>query len=237
MGYANERILNSLAWARHFARSCTTNLPAHLDRDDLQSAGLLGYLRAAARFDAVRGASFRGYCAVRIRGAVLDELRRLDWAPRSIHKSQQRLSRVTANLVENLEREPTREELAVALGIDVADLAALQSQAQPRYVVSFDEMTENSHGDENLALAERLPDPTADRPDAGVLSAEDRLALIRCLGRLPSAQATVIARHYLHNVPLRQFARELGVTPSRISQLHHQGLARMKAMWQRGEGA
>lgn len=70
-----------LPWAKGFARSCASKLPSHLDRDDLQSAGVLGYLRAAARYDVSKGASFRGFCAVRIRGAVLDELRRWDWAP------------------------------------------------------------------------------------------------------------------------------------------------------------
>jgi RNA polymerase sigma factor for flagellar operon FliA len=98
MGYDNDRLIEYLPWARHFARSCTSNLPSHLDHDDLQSAGILGYLRAASRYDAARGASFRGYCAVRIRGAVLDELRRWDWAPRSVHKNQRRITRITSNL-------------------------------------------------------------------------------------------------------------------------------------------
>jgi len=233
MGYENDRLLEFLPWARHFARSCTSKLPSHLDHDDLQSAGVLGYLRAAARYDAARGASFRGYCALRIRGAVLDELRRWDWAPRSVHKSQRRITRVTSNLTEQLEREPTRPELAAALGLEETDLAAYQTQAQPRQVVSFDEMTENGHGDENLSLMERLPDPSAARPDAAVLSAEDHRTMLQCLGCLPKTQSTVIVLHYLQNVPLREVAEILAVTPSRVSQLHHQALARLKQAWHR----
>src|SRR5471030_1911922 len=156
MGYENDRLLEFLPWARHFARSCASKLPSHLDHDDLQSAGVLGYLRAAPRYDAARGASFRGYCALRIRGAVLDELRRWDWAPRSVHKSLRRITRVTSSLTEQLEREPTRLELAQALGLDGSDLSAFQSQAQPRQLVSLDEMTDNAHGEENLSLLERL---------------------------------------------------------------------------------
>jgi len=233
MGYENDRLLEFLPWARHFARSCTSRLPAHLDHDDLQSAGVLGYLRAASRYDAARGASFRGYCALRIRGAVLDELRRWDWAPRSVHKSQRRITRVTSNLAEQLEREPTPVELAAALGLEETDLAAYQTQAQPRQLVSLDEMTENSHGDECLSLTERLADPCAARPDAAVLSAEDRRTILQCLGCLPKTQATVIVLYYLQNVPLREVARILAVTPSRVSQLHHQALARLKQAWQR----
>src|SRR5580692_13037567 len=102
MGYKNEHVLEYLPWARRFARACATKLPSHLDRDDLQSAGVLGYLRAASRYDAARGASFRGFCAVRIRGAVLDELRRWDWAPRSVHKNRRRVTSVTSELVDQL---------------------------------------------------------------------------------------------------------------------------------------
>src|SRR5271163_4345760 len=139
MGYENDRLLEFLPWARHFARSCTSKLPSYLDHDDLQSAGVLGYLRAASRYDVAKGASFRGFCAVRIRGAVLDELRRWNWAPRSVHKNHRRITRITSNLIEQLEREPTVAELAAALGLDVAELASFQTMAQPRQLVSFDE--------------------------------------------------------------------------------------------------
>jgi RNA polymerase sigma factor for flagellar operon FliA len=237
MGYENDRLLEYLPWARHFARTCTSKLPSHLDHDDLQSAGVLGYLKAASRYDAARGASFRGYCAVRIRGAVLDELRRWEWAPRSVHKSQRRITRVTTSLTEHLEREPTRTELASALGMKEGDLASYQMQAQPRQLVSFDEMTENPSGDENLPLTERLADPYAARPDAAVLSAEDRRTILQCLSRLPKTQATVIDLHYIQNLPLRRVAALLEVTPSRVSQLHHQALARLKQAWHRSHVA
>ena len=233
MGYENDRLLEFLPWARHFARSCASKLPSHLDHDDLQSAGVLGYLRAASRYDAARGASFRGYCALRIRGAVIDELRRWDWAPRSVHKNQRRITRITSDLTEQLEREPTRVELAAALGVEEIDLAAYQTQAQPRQLVSLDEMAENGHGEESLSLTERLADPSAARPDAAVLCAEDRRTMLQCLGRLPKTQATVIVLHYLQSVPLRDVAEILAVTPSRVSQLHHQALARLKQAWHR----
>jgi len=235
MGYEDERLLESLPWARHFARSCTLKLPSHLDHDDLQSAGVFGYLRAASRFNPALGCSFRGYCAVRIRGAVLDELRRWDWAPRSVHKSQRRITRITSNLTEHLDREPTRSELAAALGVEEIHLAEYQTQAQPHQLVSLDDISENSHGEENLALTERLADPTAAGPDAAVLSAEDRRTILQCLGCLPKTQSTVIVLHYLQSVPLRQVARILAVTPSRVSQLHHQALARLRQAWDRSQ--
>ena len=126
-----------------------------------------------------------------------------------------------------------QQQLAAALGVEETDLSAYQSQAQPRQLVSFDEMTENGHGEESLSLTERLADPAAARPDAAVLSAEDRHTVLRCLSGLPKTQATVIVLHYLQNVPLREVAEMLAVTPSRVSQLHHQALARLKLAWHR----
>ena len=199
MGYENERVLEFLPWARHFARSCASKLPCHLDHDDLQSAGVLGYLKAASRYDARRGASFRGYCALRIRGAVLDELRRWDWAPRSVHKCHRRITRITSNLTEQLDREPTKLELATALGLDETDLAAYQTQAQARQVVSFDETTENEHGEENLPLTERPAQNASDRHCAPLSSKRPvarsrahprRHALARFAIASPGARAT-----------------------------------------------
>lgn len=235
MGHKADRVMEYLPWARGFARACASKLPSHLDREDLQSAGVLGYLRAAERYDISKGASFRGFCAVRIRGAVLDELRRWDWAPRSVHKSNRRIARITAMLIEELEREPTGPELAAALGIPAGELEAFQTLAQPRQVMSFEDVGENSHGEEGIPLRERLADPHTPSPDAGIHSEEDRRTLLKCLNNLPKSQATVIVLHYLQNVPLRDVADLLKVTPSRVSQLHHQALTRLRQSWKRAE--
>ena len=230
-----DRVMEYLPWARGFARACATKLPSHLDRDDLQSAGVLGYLRAAARYDVSKGASFRGFCAVRIRGAVLDELRRWDWAPRSVHKENRRITRVTSDLIERLEREPTAKELSAALGMEEAELEALQNFSQPRHLVSFEESVGGARGDEGENLTERLADPEALSPDAVARLAEDRRTLLRCVAGLPRSQATVVVLHYLRNVPLREVAEHLQVTPSRISQLHHEALGRLRQSWRRME--
>jgi RNA polymerase sigma factor for flagellar operon FliA len=235
MGYDTEQLMEYLPWAKGFARSCASKLPSHLDRDDLQSAGVLGYLRAAARYDVSKGASFRGFCAVRIRGAVLDELRRWDWAPRSVHKNNRRITRITSILIVKLEREPTVNELAEALGIDVNELSSLQHLSQPRVLVSFEESGDNAYGEESLSLMERLADSSTPTPDQAVHQDEDRRTLLKCLAGLPKSQALVINQHYLQDVPLRDVADRLRVTPSRVSQLHHQALGRLRQSWNRAE--
>jgi len=237
MSYGENRILEFLPWAQRFARSCASRFPSYLDRDDLQSAGVLGFLRAASRYDGEKGASFRGFCALRIRGAVLDELRRWDWAPRSVHKNYRRITRVTAILVKQLEREPTPRELADALEMEIAELQAFQTMAQPRQILSLNETPETTRGEEGLPLAERLPDPMASSPDAALLTAEGRAELHECLKKLPKTQATIIVLHYLQGVPLRDVAAMLDVTPSRVSQLHHQALGRLRLALQRLQAA
>jgi RNA polymerase sigma factor for flagellar operon FliA len=115
-------------------------------------------------------------------------------------------------------------ELAAALGVEETDLAAYQTQAQPRQLVSLDEMTENGHGEESLSLTERLADPAAARPTRPCFPPRTAARMLQCLGCLPKTQSTVIVLHYLQNVPLRDVAEILAVTPSRVSQLHHQAL-------------
>ncbi len=222
-----------LPWAQRFARACTANLPSHLDHDNLQGAGVIGYIRAAARYDISKGASFRGFCATRIRGAILDELRRWDWAPRSVLRNHRRISTVTRELAEQLEREPTQIELAEALGIEPSELNSYQTQSQTRQMVSLEEIAERNPGDDGLSMAERLADTQATAPDEAMLRLENRKVLRRCLKALPKTQATVIDLHYFQDIPLRDVASVLAVSPSRVSQLHHEALGRMMVAWKR----
>jgi len=117
--------------------------------------------------------------------------------------------------------------------MEMAELASFLSMAQPRHVVSLDETVDNHRGEEGFALAERLADPTMPAPDARMLTAEGRRELMQCLRKLPKTQVTVITLHYLKEVPLRDIAAMLSVTPSRVSQLHHQALGRLRQSLQR----
>jgi RNA polymerase sigma factor for flagellar operon FliA len=117
--------------------------------------------------------------------------------------------------------------------MEMTELSVFQTLAQSRQVVSFDETGENSHGEESLPLSERLADPVMPRPDAAFLFGENRRELLTCLSRLPKAQSTVIVLHYLRGIPLREVAEMLAVTPSRISQLHHQALGRLRQSLER----
>ena len=135
-----------------------------------------------------------------------------------------------------LKREPTTEELAAALGMDLVELDAYQMLAQPRQVVSLDEISERQQGDDQLSLTERIPDPYAITPDAAIIASENKRLVIRCMYVLPKTQGTLVDLHYLQGIPLREIAEFLVVTPSRVSQLHHEALKRMRQAWKRVEG-
>ena len=121
------------------------------------------------------------------------------------------------------------------MGIDVTELVMLQNFSQPRQLISFEDTGDNGSGEENLSLVERLADPHTATPDVALHAEEDRRTLMKCLAGLPKSQSTVIVLHYLQNVPLRDVADLLKVTPSRVSQLHHQALGRLRQCWKRTE--
>jgi RNA polymerase sigma factor for flagellar operon FliA len=221
-------LIDSLPWANSYARSCASRFPSYVDRDDLHGAGLLAYVHAASRYQSGLGASFRGYCATRIRGAVLDELRRWTWAPRSVLSEQRRLHEAEWALSMKLQREPSRTELALEMGIEVTELENIETHCEYRQVVSLDEISPCDSTEEPVTLAEKIPDGNIASSDKVAELTDDRRMLIAALHELPKREATVIVLHYLQNVPLAAIAKLLDVTPSRISQLHHVALDRMR---------
>ncbi len=235
MELLQQRLLNSYVWACHYANCCTASFSSSFDREELKSAGILGYIVAASRFDESKGSSFRGFCATRIRGAIMDELRRATWQPRSARRNHQLIARTGLDLEAELQRKPTRAELAKALGIEESDLAQMQRLSQPASYVSLDDDTGMGSDDESLPLKEILADQSATPPSEACDTAEMRRALCSCISKLPPAEASVIVLHYLRNIPFQEIAKMMKLTPSRISQVHHHGLASLKKLLQKKE--
>ncbi len=154
----------------------------------------------------------------------------MEWAPRSIGQNQRRLLATTFSLTAKLERDPTLAELAEDLKMEVHALLYLHEQLRSHQVVSLDETRESSGEDETLPLTETIPDPIAISPDAATLSAEEHQTLSACIKKLTRNEATIVTLHYLKEIPLQTIARQLGVHPSRISQLHHHALNRLKKL-------
>jgi len=191
-------------------------LPASVDVADLIQAGMLGLLEAAANFTANRGASFETYAGIRIRGAMIDALRKLDWAPRSVHRK----TRAVAAVVREIERESGREardaEIAERLGVSLEEYHAILQDAATCRLTSLDEVT--------AAATPDAADPFRETAD------EDfRAALARAIEGLPEREKLVMSLYYGDELNLKEIGAVLGVTESRVCQLHGQALVRLKA--------
>jgi RNA polymerase sigma factor for flagellar operon FliA len=228
MEFLQRQIVASYAWACRYARRCSTSFPGCYDQEELTSAGIVGYIIAAHRYDEKKGNSFRGFCAVRIRGAVMDELRRLTWEPRAARRTHQMVSKKRTELELGLQRKPTHRELAEAMGLTEIDLAEMQRLSAPPSYVSLDEEGYANDEDDRPPLREIIADPSVGDPADSVMMAETRRALCSCIGKLPRAEAIIIVMYYLRNVSFKRIAEILNLSPSRISQLHHQALASLK---------
>jgi RNA polymerase sigma factor FliA len=211
-------ILTHLPLVGYQVAELARRLPSHVRRDDLASAGAFALVQAGRRFDPERGVPFARYAGRRIRGAIVDELRSMDWAPRGSRSRAKHLSSIRDQLTLELSRPPTREELADALGTDVAAVDAAQGDVERR-VLSLDAAS--------AALADTLPAPTLS-PEDRVLLTERLDYLTTAIAELPDRQRQVIEALFLHDRPATAIADELGVTTSRISQLRSQALQMLK---------
>jgi RNA polymerase sigma factor FliA len=198
-------------------------LPASVEVSDLIQAGMLGLLEAASNYTADRGASFETYAGIRIRGAMLDALRKLDWAPRSVHRK----ARAAAAAVRELEAEFGREardiEIAEKMGVSLDDYHRIAQDAASCRVASLDDST----GDEESLLG-RVEDEGAD-PFLDATEQGFRTALAGAIKELPERERLVMSMYYDDELNLKEIGAVLKVTESRVCQLHGQALVRLKA--------
>ena len=204
------------------------SLPPHVDAEDLYSAGLLGLLDAIRNYDPKLGSNFENYARVRIRGAIFDELRRMDWVPRSIHRKARRVQLAVAQLEQRKRRAPTTAELAEELNLSVPEFNQLLDEVRPATFVCLDAAI-NPDSDDSPSHYEALADPNQLDPLDGVARREMAEQLAECLDRLPPTQKKVLALYYFEDMRLREIAEVFGLTESRICQIHSQAILTLKA--------
>ena len=206
-----------------------SGLPAHVDESDLVSYGLLGLIGAIERFDPTREIKFETYAIARIRGAIIDELRALDWVPRSVRSRAREIERAMAELERRLHRAPTDEEIAVKLGITVEDLEGSLIEISRSSIAALDELWTVSAGGDQIALIDTIEDTQGPEPQSALAQAEMREALGEAIARLPEREKLVVTLYYYEELTLREIGEVLGVTESRVSQLHTKAILRLKA--------
>ena len=221
---------------KYVAGRMASGLPAHVEEAELIGYGLDGLLRAIERFEPDREIKFETYAITRIKGAVLDGLRSQDWVPRSVRARAREIERVHGKLEHRLHRTPTDQEIATEMGISLDEFQESLVRISNSTVVALDELwsVSDSSGDQ-ISLLDTLHDPDAPDPQELLDAAELKDRLAEAIAALPEREKLVIALYYYENLTLREIGEVLGVTESRVSQLHTKAVLRLKSRLQ-GDG-
>ena len=188
-----------------------------MDQNDLASYGLFGLIDAIDKFEPDRGFKFETYAINRIKGAILDELRALDWVPRSVRSRARRIETAFVDLEHQLQRTPTEEELALNLEMEVGELRDALAEIGRSGIAALDEFVS---GESNTSMGEMMADPAGISPEAAFQSEETRLGLVDAINRLPERDRLVVTLYYYEGMTLSEIGDVLGVTESRVCQIH-----------------
>ncbi|XOZ33905.1 RNA polymerase sigma factor FliA [Halomonadaceae bacterium KBTZ08] len=196
-------------------------LPDHIQLEDLMQAGMVGLLEAARKYESGQGASFETYAGIRIRGAIVDEIRRGDWVPRSVHRNARRISEAIRTIEAREGRDARDAEVAQELGLSLADYHSRASDATTGRLFSLDELT-----DRNEHINDQAP---SEGPEGELQEADFRSALATEIDQLPERERLVLSLYYQDELNLKEIGAVLEVSESRVSQIHGQAAARLRA--------
>jgi RNA polymerase sigma factor for flagellar operon FliA len=211
-------------------------LPSHVDLDDLNSAGLVGLLNAVRNFNPHCGSSFETYARLRIRGAVVDELRRLDWIPRSVHAKARKVQETMRTLEQIKGRSLSEAEMARAMKLSLAEYQHLLDEIRPATFVCLDS-TANTDQEDGPSPYESIADTTQENPVDTAMRREMTRLITKRLEEMPEMQRKVLALYYFEGLRLREIAEAFGLTQSRICQIHTQAILCIKSYLQRFDPA
>ena len=229
-------ILHYSALVKYVATRVAVGLPQSVEQSDLVSYGIFGLIDAIDKFDTERGIKFESYAIRRIRGAIIDELRSIDWVPRSVRTKAKTVESAFASLEAKLGRSPTDAEMAKTLGMSETDLQNIYTQLSFVGVVALDEIFPRS-GDrsEATSLAETIPDRT--EGPMGLYEVEEvRQLLASAVNRMPEREKVVLTLYYYEGLTLAEIGEVLGVTESRVCQIHTRAVLQLRARLQSVNG-
>ncbi|KGM11352.1 RNA polymerase subunit sigma-28 [Cellulomonas carbonis T26] len=234
---ARERlILHYAPLVTMVANRVGAGLPSTVEQADLVSYGMFGLIDAIEKYQTDRAVKFETYASSRIRGAIIDELRAIDWIPRSVRTKARAVDRAFAELEGELRRAPTEQEVADRLKIGVGELRAVFTQLSTVNVAALDELLGGgSDRGDSLSLLDTLEDPGAVDPAGSVEAQETKILLARAIEKLGEREKIVLVLYYYEGMTLAEIGRILGVTESRISQMHTAAMLRLRSTLQESE--
>lgn len=212
---------------RRIALHMIAKLPPNVELDDLIQVGMIGLAEALSRFESEQGVQFETFASQRIRGAMLDELREGDWMSRSSRKSQKEIEQALNRLEQRLGRSPLESEIAAELGMDLDNYQSLLGKVRGTQLVYLEDIGGGDSDDGDDYLERHVADEDAD-PFALLRDQRMRAALVHAIKALPEREQYVMGMYYEHDMNLKEIAAVLGVTESRVCQLHSQAIARLR---------
>ena len=226
-GSREDVLRRHLPLVRRVVQRLAARKPPHIELDDLVSWGIVGLLDAISKYDPKKEASFPTYAQFRIRGAILDHLRSLDWVPRSVRQKASLIAKVSHVLEGTLGRPPTEDEIAGELGVTLETYQELLTRVGEMSLFSLEDLGFGS-GEERLNVERSLEEGDAD--PLGALLTRERVDLVAAaIARLPERERMVITLYYHEELTMKEVGAVLGLTESRVSQLHSQAMLRLKA--------
>lgn len=198
-------------------------LPPSVQAEDLIQAGMIGLIGAAGHYDPSQGASFETYAGIRIRGAMLDEIRRSDWTPRSVHRKAREAAEVLRKIEQSSGQDARDEDVAEELDISVKDYQKILAESTSARVFSFDQP------DDNTGETLMLPQSEVESPEEAFQSSAFKDALAKTIKNLPERESLVMSLYYTDELNLREIGEILGVSESRVCQIHGQAMVRLRA--------
>jgi RNA polymerase sigma factor for flagellar operon FliA len=224
-----QLILHYAPLVKYVASRVATGLPASVEQADLVSYGMFGLIDALEKFDLARAIKFETYAIPRIRGAIIDELRSLDWVPRSVRFKAREVEKAMAELETRLKRAPSDKEVAEHLGMTLAELHDVVTQISFVSVMALDELVSTgADRGETMSLLDTLPDLGVPDPIAGLEGNETRAMLSAAISSLTEREKIVITLYYFEGLTLAEIGEVLGVTESRVCQIHTKAVGQLR---------
>jgi RNA polymerase sigma factor FliA len=222
-----EQLRKYTPLVRRLAHHMIAKLPPSVELDDLIQVGMIGLTEAIARYEPSQGVQFETFASQRIRGAMIDELRDGDWMSRGSRKSQKEIEQAVHKLQQKLHRAPMESEIAAELGMSLPDYQHLLAKVRGTQLVYLEDIS--GHGDDEDGFLERHVGASEPDPSSLLQDQRMRMALVEAIKNLPEREQQIMSMYYEHDMNLKEIAAVLGVTESRICQLHSQSIARLRA--------
>jgi len=222
----DDLVLKYAPLVKYVAGRLHVHLGGNVEYDDLVSYGILGLIDAIEKFDYLKGVKFETYASLRIKGAIIDSIRKVDWVPRSVRQKSKQLDQAYEELSNSLLREPTEKEIADKLGIEESEAANLMSNHSALSLVYLDSITEAGGETANLL---KEPEDSSKNPEASYMQQEVSKSLADAIDKLTEKEKSVVTLYYFEELTLKEIGKVLGVSESRVSQLHSKAVLKLRS--------